>query len=97
MNDTNTMAANLIAARGNRCTAAILGWMENHVKDDLTDAQWRAMRQQVMEQINGFKDLAIDVVKSDTAYVNELWMEKLESLHDDLRSLRREQSRRPSA
>jgi len=96
MNDTNTMAANLIAARGNRCTAAILGWMESHIKDDLTENQWRTTRQQIMEQINGFKDLAIDVVKSDTAYMNELWMEKLDALHDDLRTLKREQPRQPS-
>lgn len=88
MNDANTMAARLIAARGNRCTASILGWMERNVKDDMPDNTWRAMRQTIMEQINGFKDLAIDVVKSDTAYVNELWIEKLEELHNDIRGIR---------
>ena len=85
----NTPTANLIAARGNRCSASILGWMEKNIYDSLSEEQRRMVRQVVLDNINAFKDLAIDVVKSDAAFVNQVWVEKLDDIHDELRALRR--------
>lgn len=85
MSHNNTMAANLIATRGNRATAVILSWLEEHVYDYLPEEVQRETRQMVLDQVNIFKDLAIDVVKSDTAYMNQVWLEKLDQIHEAIR------------
>lgn len=83
-NNNNTMAANLIATRGNRATAVILSWMEENAYEYLPEDVRKELRQTVLDQINIFKDLAIDIVKSDTAYINQIWVEKLEEIHRDV-------------
>ncbi len=87
----NSMAANLVATRGNRCTAAILGYLEDEVYSrvpEIDTAIQRQIRQVVLDQINAFKDLAIDIVKSDTALMNQVWVEKIDELREEVRSLR---------
>lgn len=86
MNQQNTMAANLIATRGNRATAVILSWLEENAYEYLPEEVQRETRQMILDQINVFKDLAIDIVKSDTAYINQIWVEKLDAIHEDLRN-----------
>ena len=85
----NSMAANLVATRGNRCSAAILGWVEENLyKEYDIDSQMRGrLRQQILDQVNALKDLSIDIVKSETAVVNEVWVEKLTEIHDELRQI----------
>ena len=87
MDNENTMAAKLVAARGNRLTAILLGWMEENIKADLTDDQWFDLRDLIRDQVNGYKDLIIDIVKSDTAYINQLWVEKIDEIHRDIKHL----------
>jgi hypothetical protein len=87
MDVNNTMAVNLIANRGNRCTATLLTWIEREVYPHLSHEMQRELRSLVLDQVNGFKDLAMDVVKSDTAYLNELWVQKLDEIHRDVRRL----------
>lgn len=82
----NSMAANLVAARGNRCTAAIMGFLEANVYDYIPADLKPLLRQVVLDQINGFKDLTIDIVKSDTAVLNQFWVEKIDKIHEDLRN-----------
>ena len=67
----NTLAANLMAKRGNRCTAAILSYLEDqlYTQVEVPEQLQRQVRQTVLDQVNTFKDLAIDVVKSDTAII----------------------------
>ena len=77
MTNQNTTVANLVATRGNRCTAAILGWMEDHVYEYLDDDLRHQTRRMVLDQVNGFKDIAIDVVKSDVSMINETWVQEL--------------------
>jgi hypothetical protein len=79
------MAANLIASRGNRATAVLLGWLEENVYQFLPPEVQTRTRQIVLDNINQFKDLAIDIVKSDTAYMNELWLEKVDEMHQSIR------------
>ena len=81
----NTMAVNLIGSRGNRATAVILGWLEDNVYEFLSEDLQRQTRQTVLDNINMFKDLAMDVVRSDTAYMNQLWLEKLDDIHNEIR------------
>lgn len=92
MSDTNSTTANLVATRGNRCTAAILGFLEDEVYatvPEISTEMQKRIRQVVLDQINGFKDLAIDIVKSDAAVMNQVWVEKLDDMHRELRELRR--------
>lgn len=82
----NTMAANLIATRGNRTTAVMLSWLEDNVYEHLDEELQRRTRQMVLDNINVYKDLAIDIVKSDTAYMNEIWLEKIDELHEAIKN-----------
>ncbi len=82
----NPMAANLIATRGNRTTAMVLSWLEENVYEFLDDGLQHRTRQMVLDNINVFKDLAIDIVKSDTAYMNEIWLEKIDEIHEAIRA-----------
>lgn len=86
----NTMAANLVATRGNRATAMILSWLEDNVYEYLPEEVQRATRQMILDQVNYFKDLCIDVVKSDTAYLNQIWVERLDELKEEIRQSRRD-------
>jgi hypothetical protein len=84
----NSLAANLVATRGNRCVASILTFLENEVYrryPEISTATQKQIRNVVLDNINGFKDLAIDIVKSDTALVNDVWVQKLDLIHEELR------------
>lgn len=81
----NTMAANLVQTRGNRVSATMLSWLEDNVYEFLEEDLQRRIRQMVLDNVNGFKDLTIDIVKSDTAYMNQLWVEKLDEIHKEIR------------
>lgn len=81
----DTMATKLVANRGNRAVATILTWLERNIYDDLSPEQQTAVRQVVLDNINDYKDLVIDIVKSDTAYLNEVWLEKLDEIHREIR------------
>ena len=83
------MAANLVATRGNRCSAAVLGWIEENLykEYEIDQAMQRRLRQHVLDQINMFKDLSMDIVKSETAVINEVYVQKLDEIHDELRAL----------
>lgn len=88
MTDNNSMAANLVKRRGNRCTATLLSWMEKHIKHQISEDLWQDMRREVMYQVNDFKDLAIDIVGSETAILNELYVEKVDEIRQELRRIR---------
>ena len=83
------MAVNLVSTRGNRCSAAILGWIEDNLYKDveISPAMQRRLRQQILDQVNMFKDLAMDIVKSETAVINEVYVQKLDEIHEELRTL----------
>jgi hypothetical protein len=88
MRANNSMAANLVATRGNRTSAAILGWLEENLYTEVpqisTETQKR-IRQMILDQVNAFKDLSIDIVKSESAVINQEWVDKLDAIHDELR------------
>jgi hypothetical protein len=85
----NSMAANLVATRGNRCSASILGWIEENLykEFDIDTKMQRRLRQQILDQVNSFKDLSMDIVKSENAVVNEIWVQKLDEIHEQIKAL----------
>lgn len=85
MRDENSGVAKLIALRGNRTTAVMLSWLEENVYRYLPEEVQVETRRQVMDNINSFKDLAIDIVKSDTAAINEIWAEKIDQIHQEIK------------
>lgn len=91
MKKNGSLATNLVASRGNRCTATMLGWLEDNLYQDypeISTQDQKRIRQMVLDNINGFKDLAIDIVKSDTEILNDEYVEKLAEIHTDIRRLR---------
>ena len=91
MTKSGSLATNLVASRGNRCTATILGWLEENLYKDFPEIETqyqKRIRQLVLDNINGFKDLAIDIVKSDTEILNDEYVNKLGEIHMDIRKLR---------
>lgn len=86
------MAADLVARRGNRCSAQTLTWLETNVKEYLPDGMWDKVRRQVLNNINEFKDLAIDIVKSDSSIINQEWVAHMDEIKRGLRELRGQRS-----
>ena len=88
MKGNNSTVANLVATRGNRTSAAILGWLEENLYTEVpqvsTEMQ-KKIRQMILDQVNSLKDLSIDIVKSETAVINQEWVDKLDAIHDELR------------
>ena len=88
MRKENSMAANLVATRGNRASASILGYLENKIYEghpEITTHEQKQIRQFVLDTINNFKDLAIDIVKSDTAVINDEWAKKIDDIHQAIK------------
>jgi hypothetical protein len=88
MKPHNSTTVNLVATRGNRTSAAILGWLEENLYEEYPDiptGMQRRIRQMVLDNVNAFKDLAIDIVKSESAVINEEWVSKLDAIHAELR------------
>ena len=95
MNENNSMAVNLVAARGNRTTATILGTIETEIYNNhsIPEDTRRKVRQIVLDQLNGYKDLVIDIVKSDNAYINEHYVTQLDEIHSAIMEMKRGQSK----
>lgn len=88
--DRENFPAALIATRGNRCLAAIMGYLEESLYTkypQITTEEQKRIRSVVVNAVNGFKDLAIDIVKSDQDMINDIWVQKLDKLHEEVRKL----------
>lgn len=90
MSTNNSMATNLVAARGNRTTATILSTIETEIYEDIhvPDTVKRKVRQIILDQMNGYKDLVIDIVKSETSILNEHWVTRIDEIHEAIQSLK---------
>jgi hypothetical protein len=89
MKQGNSMAANLVAQRGNRCSASILGWLEANLypaNPEISTQTQKAIRQTILDNVNSFKDLSIDIVKSETAVMNDVWVQKLDEIHREIKN-----------
>ncbi len=82
------MAANLVATRGNRTSASILGYLEKNVYEshpEITTHEQKQIRQMILDNVNQFKDLAIDIVKSDVSIINDEWAKKIDEIHQAIK------------
>lgn len=88
MSGNNSMAANLVATRGNRCSASILGWLEQNLytaNPEIDTRMQKQIRQMILDNVNQFKDLSMDIVKSDVAVINDEWVRKIDEIHQAVR------------
>jgi hypothetical protein len=85
------MAVNLVATRGNRATATILGAVETEIYNsfEIPEAVRKKLRQIILDQMNGYKDLVIDIVKSETAVINEHYLQQISEIHQGIQELKR--------
>ena len=84
----NSMAVNLVSQRGNRCSASILGWLENNLYTaypEISTQDQKAVRQLILDNVNFFKDLAMDIVKAETSILNDEYAKKIDEIHQAIR------------
>ena len=89
MKRENSFSANLVATRGNRCSASILGWLENNIYKnypDISTKDQKAIRQVILDNVNQFKDLAMDIVKSEVEVLNDEYVRKIDEIHKYVRN-----------
>lgn len=86
----DSLSSNLVATRGNRCTATILGYLEASVYEqfDVPKNVQRQVRQVVLDSINGYKDLVIDIVKSNDSVMNDMYVSMISEIHDGIADLK---------
>jgi hypothetical protein len=78
----------VIARRRDRAIAVLLGVKEKEVDSYLPPHVRARLRKVILDQMNDFHSLVVDVMRSlDTGEVvlNELYMEKIDDLHRDVR------------
>lgn len=85
----NSMAVSLIQQRGNRTAASLLSWLEENVYEYLDPELQSQTRTVVLDNLNDFKNLSMDICKSDNSYINEVWLEAITEIKDELKALRR--------
>lgn len=77
----------LLAKRRDRAIAIILGVKERDCDSHLPPEARSKLRKVILDQINEFYEMAMDITRSlDTGDVtfNELYLEKLDALHSDV-------------
>lgn len=87
MTDGNTFAKNLLGTRGRRCVATILTYLEENVWEHVPPDKQQQARSAILATLGEYQDLAMDIVTSDTGTINQFWVEELENLHQEIRSL----------
>lgn len=81
----------VLGRRRNRAIATLLSFKERECDQYLPEALQKRLRTEILDQLNDFHDLALDVMKSldDGSYtVNELWVEAIETIQRDVREVR---------
>ena len=81
-------ARDLLATRGRRTIATLLTYMEEHVWPELPDEVrpqvQAAARSKILAVLGDYQDLAMDLIASEDATINEFWVEELARLHDKI-------------
>lgn len=79
------LLGDILAKRRDRAIAIVLGVKERECDAHLPPEASRKLRKVVLDQLNDFHDLCVDVMRSlDTGdiHLNEVYMQKLDSIHD---------------
>lgn len=73
-----------LGRRRNKAISIILRFKEDYIDDQIDEATSDQFRSVVLDQINDFHDVCVDLIGASGGVVNELWVEKLEEIHDIL-------------
>lgn len=79
------LLSDILAKRRDRAIAIVLGVKERECDPYLSAEASHKLRKVVLDQLNDFHDLCLDVMRSlDTGdiHLNEVYMQKLDSIHD---------------
>lgn len=73
----------LLSRRKDRALAIILRFKELDCDEFLPQPTRVALRKIILDQINSYHDLAVDLLESssDDALINQIWLQKLEEIH----------------
>ena len=77
----------LLNRRKNRAAAIILGVKDDECDDYLPEEASRVLRKVILDEMNSFYEICIDVIESldnDTFLINDHWLEKLDEIHSCL-------------
>ena len=79
-------ARDLLSTRGRRAIATLLTYMEENVWPELPDEVQpqvqAAARSKILSVLGDYQDLAMDLIASEDATINEFWVDELARLHD---------------
>jgi hypothetical protein len=73
--------------RRDRAVGSILGFAEREIFADLTDRQQKALRETVLNALNGYHDTVLDLVKAEDGVRNDRTVELLELLETRTRGM----------
>ena len=82
----------ILAKRRDRSIAIILSVKEREVDSYLPPVARAKLRKVILDTINDFHDLAIDLLRScdiGDIVLNELYLQKIEDLHSDMGEIRK--------
>jgi hypothetical protein len=82
----------LLAKRRDRAIAIILGVKERECDMRLSHEQSNKLRKVVLDQLNEFYDIVVDVMKSfdsDDIVMNDMYLNKLDQVHEGVKAIHR--------
>ncbi len=94
-------ARDLLSTRGRRAIATLLTYMEENVwpelPDEVRDRVQAAARGKILAVLGDYQDLAMDLIASEDATINEFWVDELARLHDKIGRLDGQRTNVPSS
>lgn len=84
MKMTSNPLIEALGRRRNKAISIILRYKEDHIDSQIDEETSDRFRTVVLDQINDFHDVCVDLFGASGGVVNELWVEKLEEIHDIL-------------
>ena len=83
----NDQVKALLAKRRDRSIAILLGYKERECDEFLPSAVRVELRKVVLDQINDFYELCLDLMASvdnDSVTLNELYLDKIDSIYESI-------------
>ena len=87
------LLTDILAKRRDRAIAIVLGFRERECDQYLPAAVSHKLRKVVLDQLNDYHDLCADLIRSldtDEVVLNELFVDKLDAIHESLGQLQAE-------
>lgn len=81
----STSAHELLGRRRDRAIAIILRMKETECDPHLNSAAKAKMRKVILDQLNAYHDVAVDIINStcdDDVVLNDLYLKKIDEIHE---------------